>query len=174
MSRLRLLLLGLALAFPALAGEAGYLTREVELKAAPSQSAGAVGKLAKHTKVEVLAEQRSWAQVKAGETTGWMLSFYVMKGEPAPPVSWGRRLSSAWSFGSDRKVNTSATIGVRGLDEEDLMSAQFDELELKRLEGLSLAPSEAERFAGQGGLRPQRVDYLATPPAYAPEPASAQ
>lgn len=172
MPRWPLLLMGLALSCPALAGESGYLTREVELKAAPSQSAGLVARLAKHTKVEVLVEQRAWAQVKSGETTGWMLSFYVMKGEPAPQVSWGRRLSSAWSFGTDRKVNTSATIGVRGLDEEDLKSAQFDEVELKRLEGLSLAPAEGERFAGQGSLVPQRLEYL--PPPAAPAAAELQ
>jgi hypothetical protein len=165
MLRSRLLLLGLAVAFPALAGEAGYLTREVELKVAPSQSAGVVSRLAKHTKVEVLVEQRAWAQVKSGETTGWMLSFYVMKGEPAPSVSWGRRLSSAWSLGTERKVNTSATIGVRGLDEEELKSAQFNETELKRLEGLSLAAPEGERFAGQGSLVPQRLEYLPAPAA---------
>ena len=54
-------------------------------------------------------------------------------------------------------------LGVRGLDEEQLKSAQFNEPELKRLEALGVARAEGEAFARRGQLQPQKVDYLAPP-----------
>lgn len=157
----------------AAAGEPGYLTREVELKAAPSHSAATLARLPKDSRVEVLLDQRAWAQVKAGSVSGWTLGFYVMKGEPAASAGLGKRLSEAWSLGTERSTATSATIGVRGLDEEDLKSAKFDEHELRRLEGLTMSPSEATRFAKQGGLVVQSLGYFPPPRAQHLQPADA-
>lgn len=153
----------------AAAGEAGYLTRDVELKAEPAQGAPVVGRLAKDTDVEVLAEQRAWAHVKSGATSGWMLAFYVMKGQRAAPTGLGKRLSEVWSLGTERSAATSSTIGVRGLDEEDLRSARFDEQALERLDAAALPADEATRFAKEGGLVPRRLDYFP-----APQPVASQ
>jgi len=143
------------------AGEVGYASRELELRAQPLSGAPVTAKLAKHTKFEILAEQKAWSQVKAADTTGWTLTFYVLKGEPAPQVSTGRRLSELFSLGTERRPETTATIGVRGLDEEQLKSAQFNEQELKRLEALGVPKSEGEAFARRAQLQPQKVDYVA-------------
>jgi hypothetical protein len=101
--------------------------------------------------------------VKSGELTGWALSFYVMKGEPAAQTSMGQRLSEVWTLGSDRRTETTATLGIRGLDEEQLKSAQFDAGELRRLEAFSLPKSDAEAFAKQGRLVQQQVNYFPPP-----------
>ncbi len=100
-----------------LGGEAGFASREVELRAQPAGGAPVLGRIAKGAKFEIVGEQKAWSQVKAGELTGWTLSFYVMKGEPAAEVGVGRRLSEVWSLGTERRAETTATIGVRGLDE---------------------------------------------------------
>lgn len=157
---LRALLL-LLFALPAWAGETGYASREIELRASPESGAPVTAKLAKQTKFEILAEQKAWSQIKAGDVVGWTLTFYVLKGEPAPQVSAGRRLSELFSLGTERRSETTATIGVRGLDEEQLKSAQFNEPELKRLEALGVPRSEGDSFARRGQLQPQKVDYLA-------------
>src|SRR5688572_18498852 len=115
---IRLLYLLLCLPLAALGGEAGYMSREVELRVAPAGGSAVVGKVAKGEKLEILAEQRSWSQVRAGNQTGWALSFYVMKGEPAPERRVGRRLGELFSLGTERRAETTATIGIRGLDEE--------------------------------------------------------
>jgi hypothetical protein len=172
----RLLPLLVFLPLAAAAGEAGYTSRDVELRAEPAGGAAVVGKLAKGDKLEILAEQRAWSQVKAGNATGWTLSFYVMKGEPAPERRMGRRLGELFSLGTERRAETSATIGIRGLDEEQLKSAQYNEQELKRMEALAVPRAEGDAFAKRGQLAPQKVDYLAPPaaqasPAVSPVPA---
>jgi hypothetical protein len=115
----------------------------------------------KGAKFEILGEQKAWSQVKSGTLTGWTLSFYVMKGEPAAPQRASRRFGELFSLGTERRAETTATIGIRGLDEEQLKAAQFNEQELKRLEALGLPKGEGEAFAKRGGLAPQKVDYLA-------------
>jgi hypothetical protein len=149
----------------ALAGEAGYASRDVELRAEAAGGSAVVGKVAKGDKLEILAEQRAWSRVKAGSATGWTLSFYVMKGEPAPERRMGRRLGELFSLGTERRSETTATIGIRGLDEEQLKSAQYNEQELKRMEALSVPRAEGDAFAKRGQLAPLEVDYLAPPAA---------
>jgi len=162
LSRLFLALGLAALAAPLAArGETGYTTRELELRERPVSAAPLAGKVPKNAKVEILAEQKAWSQVKSGEVTGWTLSFYVMKGEPAAAPSMGRRLGGLFSLGTERRAETSATLGIRGLDEEDLAAAQYNEPELKRLESLGVPRAEGEAFAKRGALVPQKVDYLA-------------
>lgn len=153
------------LAFPlaALGADPGYATRDVELKAEPSGNAAIVGTLQKGAKFEITGEKGAWSQLKAGSLAGWTLSFYVMKGEPAAQTSMGQRLSEVWSLGTERRAETTATIGVRGLDEEQLKSAQFNAEELRRLEALSLPKSEGEAFAKQGRLQQQQVNYFPSP-----------
>lgn len=147
----------------ALAAEPGYATRELELRAEPVSGAPVTGKVEKGGQFQILAERKAWSQVKSGSLSGWTLSFYVMRGEPAPEPRLGRRLSGLFSLGTERRAETTATIGIRGLDEEQLMAAQFNEQELKRLEALRLPRSEGETFAKRGQLVPQTVDYLAPP-----------
>jgi hypothetical protein len=160
---LRTLALLLLLPGAAVAAEPGYASRDVDLRAEPLSGAPVTGRLEKGARFEILAEQKAWSQVKAGGVTGWTLSFYVMRGEPAQPARMGRRLGELFSLGTERRSETTATIGIRGLDEEDLKAAQFNEPELKRLEALGLPRSEGEAFAKRGRLEPQKVDYLSPP-----------
>src|SRR2546423_11044468 len=132
-------LLALALFFVSfeILAEPGYATRDVELKAEPAGAAKVVGTLQKGAKFEIVGEKGAWSQVSSGglsgQLSGWALSFYVMKGEPAAQVSMGTRLGEVWSLGTERRAETNATIGIRGLDEEQLKSAQFNAEELRRL-----------------------------------------
>ncbi len=162
---LRRFLLAAALLAPlaAAAADPGHASRDLELRAEPLSSAPVTGKVGKGDRFEILAERKAWSQVKAGALTGWTLSFYVMRGEPAQPVRVGRRLGELFSLGTERRSETTATIGIRGLDEEELKAAQFNEPELKRLEALGLPRSEGEAFAKRGRLEPQKVDYLSPP-----------
>src|SRR6185295_18274595 len=137
--------------------EPGYASRDIELKAEPAGAAKAVGTLQKNAKFDIVAEKGAWSQVSSGSLTGWALSFYVMKGEPAAQTSLGTKLGEVWSLGTERRAETNATLGIRGLDEEQLKSAQFNAEELKRLEALGESREAAEAFARRGKLVPQAV-----------------
>ncbi len=160
---LRLLAFLLLAPVAALAAEPGYATRDLELRAEPVSGAPVTGKVEKGGKFQIVAERKAWSQVSANGATGWTLSFYVMRGEPAPPQRAGRRLSELFSMGTERRAETTATIGIRGLDEEELKAAQFNDQELKRLEALGVPKSEGDAFAKRGRLEPQKVDYLSPP-----------
>ncbi len=129
-----------------------------------------VGKIAKGARFEILGDRGAWSQVSAGGVSGWTLSFYVMKGDPPAQTSLGTKLGEVWSLGTERRAETSAVLGVRGLDEEQLAAARFNGEELKKLDGFAQSKADAEAFARGGGLTAQKVDYLPAPAAAAQGP----
>ncbi|MGE5639824.1 MAG: SH3 domain-containing protein [Clostridia bacterium] len=170
------LLCALLLSLAAKAADPGYATRDLELRAEPVSGAAVVGTLQKGARFEIVGEKGAWSNVAAGSVKGWALSFYVMKGEPAAQVSLGTRLGEVVSLGTERRAETSGTLGVRGLDEEQLRSAQFNAQELQRLEALGETRAAAETFAKRGSLMPRAVAYLPDPgaPAQSAQPAEAR
>ena len=145
-------------------GETGYATREVELRAEPVAGSSVVATLAKGEKFEITGGEKAWVQVKAGSRSGWTLLFYVMKSEPPQGASTGRTMSELWNLGTDRdKGQITSTIGVRGIDEEQLRAAHFDAEQLRRLESFGLAKEAGDAFAKEGALAARQVNYLAEP-----------
>jgi hypothetical protein len=56
-----------------------------------------------------------------------------------------------------------ATTGIRGLNEEELKAAKFDEKELERAESYAASKQAAAKFAAQGKLAARKFDYLPAP-----------
>jgi len=56
-----------------------------------------------------------------------------------------------------------ASTGVRGLSEEDLKSAKFDEAETKKMEAASVSKDDARKFASQAQLQSVKLGYLPKP-----------
>lgn len=151
------------LLFPLLAwaGETGYATRELELRAQPVAGAAVAGKVAAGEKFEIVGEEKAWVRIHAGAVNGWTLLFYVMKGDPPQNVSAGRTASELWNLGTDRsKGQITSTIGIRGIDEEQLRSAHFNAQELNRLESQAVTKEAGDAFAKEAGLEAKRVADL--------------
>jgi len=53
-----------------------------------------------------------------------------------------------------------ATTGVRGLNEEELKNAQYNEVEVVKLESYTQSPAQGQQFAKIGGLNPLKLSYL--------------
>jgi hypothetical protein len=53
-----------------------------------------------------------------------------------------------------------ATTGIRGLTEEELKKAKFNESELKKVESFTATQKEVRKFAAEGKLVEQKVKYL--------------
>jgi hypothetical protein len=69
-------------------------------------------------------------------------------------------VTSAFGFGRQRSQQaTIATTGIRGLSPEDLKNASPDEAELRRMQSFRADQASAERFAREGKLAAQNVDY---------------
>lgn len=139
------------------------LERESVLRAEPRLDAPVTGKLASGASGEALARQGVWVQVKSGESSGWLYSFNVRFGAPAASGgSSGGGSVLGRVFGPRQRVNVTATIGIRGLEEEDLKQAQFDGDQLQQLDGFAATREQAEAHAGEHGLAAARVEYLGT------------
>jgi len=153
--------LAFGLCASAWAAEEAYTIRVTELKAKPYSDALTVLTLPPRSKVAVLQRRASWTQIKSGEATGWvkMLSLQLARGATDRRADNGLRslFSVARSGGSGATVTT----GVRGLSEEQLKNAQPDPGALRELERYLASRRDAQRFAAQGKLQAQRVDYLA-------------
>lgn len=140
--------------------------RDSVLRAEPRTDAAAAGNLAKGSTGDAVARQGAWVQVRSGTLTGWLYSFNVRFGAANSGASSGGGGGSALGrvFGPRQQINVTATIGIRGLDEEDLKQAHFDEGQMRQLDGYAASREQAAAQAGKSGLSAVRVEYLGSSP----------
>ncbi len=158
-----LLLLALAAA-PAAWAAPGVMIRDESLRSAPSATAAGVGTVARGARVEILGRQGGWTQVRANGRTGWVRLLSVRGGEAA-------RADVAGEIGGVVALGTTprdpgrvvAVAGVRGLTEDELRKARFDEAQLRQLEAHAVGRDEAARFAADAGLARRDVAHLPAP-----------
>jgi hypothetical protein len=152
------------------AAETGYATRDLELRAEPKSDSAAVGSLAKGGRYELIRQHQAWSEVNAGGKKGWVLSLFLMAGDPPQERSVGRTLSDLVSLGTERagKGQMTSTIGVRGLDEDELKSARPNAEELRKLESYAVPPEAGEALARQGQLGRRSLAYPEAPSSGAP------
>lgn len=133
--------------------------RDSVLRAEPRADAAAVGNLANGAGGEAIARQGAWVQVRSGTLTGWLYSFNVRFGATSASGD-GAGSVLGRVFGPRQRVSVTSTIGIRGLDEEDLKQARFDGGQLQQLDGFAATREQAEAHAGSAGLGAVRVEYL--------------
>ena len=163
-----LLLISLLFAVSVSAVEQGTLIKQEDVKAEPYRDAKTIGTLKRNAPVDILKRSSGWMQISFGKKKGWvrMLSVRLGTGTTAKAGA-GQEVKGVLSLASGRagKGSVVSTTGIRGLSEEDLKSAKFDEAQIKKDESFMVSKDEANKFAAQGKLRSQHVDYL-------PEPSS--
>ena len=148
----------------ALAGEAGTALKADDLKAEPFRDAKTVGSLTSGDSVEILKRQGGWFQVKSVKGDGWVRMLSVRRGEARKGGGDAAGLLGLASgrAGTGRVV---ATTGIRGLSEEELKAAKYDEAELKKAESFATTRADAQKFAAAGKLAARKVEYLSAPGA---------
>ncbi len=148
----------------ALAGEAGTALKADDLKAEPFRDAKRVGSLTAGDTVEILKKEGGWFQVKSVKGSGWVRMLSIRRGEARKGTvdAAGILGLASGRAGTGRVV---ATTGVRGLSEEDLKAAKFNEVELKKAESFATTQTDAQKFAANGKLVARKVEYLSTPKA---------
>ena len=158
----------LAFAMPgAVLAEPVTMERDSVVYAEPRAGAGVAGNLGKGAAAETVTRQGGWLQVKAGEVTGWVYSFNVRFGAVGAGSGEGSGAGSALGriFAPRQRVNVTATIGIRGLEEEDLKQARFDEAQMRQLDGFAATREQAAARAASTGLDAVQVEYLGQAPA---------
>ena len=159
---MRLLGLTLFIALPA-AAQPVTLDRDSPLYAEARLESAQVAQLKQGANGEVIGKQGAWLNVKTPAGTGWLFSFNVrFQGQKAGSGDSGSALGNV--FGPRRNVNVTATIGVRGLDEQDLKQASFNAGQMTAFDAYAATKQAAEDSARATGLAPVQVEYLGARP----------
>ena len=110
---------------------------------------------------EVVGKQGAWLNVKTAGGTGWLFSFNVrFPSAQAGTGDSGAGATAGRLFGPRRTVSVTSTIGIRGIEEEDLKQAGFNASQMKLLDGYVATKEAAERGARATGLTPVSVEYM--------------
>lgn len=154
-------------AAPAGAAEQVTVERESQLYAEPRLDAPPVQVLAPGTVAEVAGKSGAWLSVRTPAASGWVFSFNVRFNVRPPDAargpSSGGESAIGRIFGPQRGVNVTSTIGVRGLDSEDLRQAHFSAEQMRLLDGYASSKDSAEESARTKGLSATRVEYFSAP-----------
>lgn len=146
----------------AFGAEAGTALKPAEIKLEPYHDAKPAGSLAKGDKVEILKRQGGWYQVKSAKSSGWVRMLAIRRGEARKrSIDTDKILDLASGRAGTGKVV--ATTGIRGLTEEELKKAKYNEAELKKVESFTTSEEELRKFAAAGKLVVRKVDYLPSP-----------
>ena len=144
------------------AAESGTALKGDDIKAEPFRDAKKVATLAAGDKVNILKKDGGWLQISSAKGKGWVRMLSIRKGD-ARKSSGGASGLLGLASGRAGTGKVVATTGIRGLNEEELKAAQFNEAEVQRAESYASSRSEAARFAAQGKLAARPFDYLAAP-----------
>ncbi len=141
------------------AGENGTTIKSDTLKAAPFSDAKIIATLASGSKVDILKKDGGWYQVNSAQGGGWMRMLSIRRSDAKTA---GNQLSGLAGLASGRSGTGKivSTTGIRGLNEEELKAAKFDEKEVNLAESYLTSRADAQKFAAQAKLNAQQLDYL--------------
>jgi len=158
----------------------GVIVRQATVYADASSAAQPVGRIKAGTRVSVFGRQGGWKEIFSEKKalTGWVRVYQVREGDYAPQVvntqedeedsrgflaglaSFSRKASGFFTQDDSATSTGTATIGVRGLSEEEIKSAKADFRELKKLKKYSSSRKRMSKFKSGGGLKSSKVPHI--------------
>lgn len=136
----------------ALAAETGTALKNDTLRKEPYADAKTAGSFSRGESLEILKKQGAWLQVKTKKTTGWVRLLSVKRGTSTGGSQTAGVLAAASGRAGTGQVVS--TTGVRGLSEQELKAAKFNETEIKTMESYTLSADDGRSFANAGKLKP--------------------
>lgn len=108
------------------------------------------GNLVRGEQVEILKKQGAWLEIKTKKSTGWVRLLSVKRGVSSSSNNAAGVLSLASGRAGTGQVVS--TTGVRGLSEQELKAAKFNEDEIKLMESYTVSKEDGLKFAQAGKL----------------------
>jgi len=144
------------------ASDPGVVARACEVMSEPFKDARAVTSLKEGDTVEILKRKGGWLQVSGKGKTGWVRMLSIRRGALDEKGSAVTEASGVLGLATGRagSGNVVAATGVRGLDEEELKQAEFNEKELQTLKTYLTSKKEAQLFANQAELTTPTVPFM--------------
>src|SRR5450830_356507 len=134
-----------------IAAETGSALKNDSMRLAPVADAKVAGSFNRGDSLEKLKKQGAWLQVKTKKTTGWVRLLSVKRSSSsAGNQAAGVLAAASGRAGTGQVVSTT---GIRGLSEQDLKAAKFNDLEIKKLESYTQSAEQGSQFARAGNLK---------------------
>lgn len=166
-----LLLLMLGISSLAAAGESGTALKDDTLRKEPFSDAAVAGNVSRNDKVEILERKGAWIKIKSQKSSGWVRMLSIRRGETGKAGGSGVLGLASGRSGTGQVV---ATTGIRGLNEEELKAAKFNESEINLMESNTISADTAQQFAAAAGLQSRKLDELPAQVAGAASPSATQ
>ena len=132
------------------AAEQGSALKNDSLRSEPFADAKVTGSFARGDNLEIIKKQGAWLQVKSAKGSGWVRLLSVKRGAATSSNQAAGVLAVASGRAGTGQVVS--TTGVRGLNEQELKAAKFNEEEVKTLESYTLSADKGRAFAKAGNL----------------------
>ena len=174
----KIILLFLLAACPAQANQDAVIVRLAPVYSEASSVSPTVGQIKAGSRVSVLERKGGWKQIYSDEKPllGWVRSFQVrenmtvttaeIEAEPdsrgflSGLASMSRKVSGFFSTSSGATSSGTATIGVRGLSEEELRAAKPDPDEFRKMLVFASNKTRLAVFARSGNLEARQVKHF--------------
>jgi hypothetical protein len=138
------------------------VVRPTELKKAPASDAETLASLEENATVQTAERRGGWIQVKTDAGVSGWVKFLALRFSGAGAAQAGDSgITQLFNAARGGTSGSQATTGVRGLDAEDISSAQPNAAALHKMDDYAVGVDEAARFAAAGPLQAQAVDYPA-------------
>lgn len=175
---LSILLLSVLLVAPLRADQDGVVVRTAPVYAKANYGSRRLAQVQAGTRVTISGRQGGWEKIISQQysISGWVRSYQVRAAESAPAVqaesdsdsrgflaglaSFSRKASSFFKSGDQNTSSGTATIGVRGLSEEEIKTAQADFLEFEKMKQFASSGKRVAGFSRQGGLKAVKVPHI--------------
>ncbi len=141
----------------------GSTVRDTELKEKPFIDAKTLRTLPANTALTILERQGGWMQVNAAGQQGWVRMLNVRTGTGTTTAGSDAKSVTTLATGRAGTGNIVATSGIRGLNEEQLRTAQGDPAQLQKMQSYAQSKQDAIQYAAKHGLKATEHAYLPAP-----------
>lgn len=153
------------------AQEAAVVKRATQLRDSPADNGASVAPLEANTVVTRSSERKGpWTKVSTPQgATGWVHMFDLGPQSGAAAASNNtatgglRGLGGLFGGNSGTTTTATSTVGIRGLDAEDIAKAQPNPAAVGRVEGMRVNADQARQFASSASLQARDVPALSQP-----------
>lgn len=133
-----------------MSAETGSALKNDSMRLEPFADAKIAGSFKRGDALEILKKQGAWLQVKSKKSTGWVRLFSVKRSTSGGNQAAGVLAAASGRAGTGQVISTT---GIRGLSEQDLKAAKFNEDEVKSLERYTQSSEQGSQFASVGNLK---------------------
>lgn len=140
--------------------EPATVERDSPLYSKPDSNAPVVTTLKRGTTGDATTRQGAFVNLKTSSGTGWVPTFNLRYGSAAGSGGSVDTSTVSRFAAPQQPLKVTSTIGVRGIEKEDLQKAQFDPQQIAQLEKYRASDAAAKASATSSGLRPMEINYL--------------